>query len=100
LQNKDPKPAEGMMQHAVAGYVSQLEKRIEEKDMVIGMLRDQLTVKDQQISRHSERERETNLLIRGLQNLVLRLQPGRAANADVFDGDPLMRTPQAESPAA
>jgi hypothetical protein len=100
LQNKDPKPAEGMMQHAVAGYVSQLEKRIEEKDMVIGMLRDQLTVKDQQISRHSERERETNLLIRGLQNLVLRLQPGRAANADVFDGDSLMRTPQAESPAA
>lgn len=74
-----------------SGYVQQLEKRIEEKDAFIGILKQQLDVKDQQITRHSERERETNLLIRGLQNLVLRLQPGRASNADVFDGDPLMK---------
>lgn len=76
---------------AMARYVQQLEKRIEEKDDVIGMLKGQLVAKDEQITRHSERERETNLLIRGLQNLVLRLQPGRDAKADVFDGDPLMR---------
>ncbi len=75
----------------VSGYVSQLEKRIEEKDDVITLLKGQLVAKDEQITRHSERERETNLLIRGLQNLVLRLQPGRTPDADVFDGDPLMK---------
>jgi len=75
----------------VAGYVQQLEKRIEEKDDVITLLKGQLVAKDEQITRHSERERETNLLIRGLQNLVLRLQPGRAQDADVFDNDPLMK---------
>ena len=99
LKNKD---GGGLMQHAAAGYVSQLEKRIEEKDDVITLLKGQLVAKDEQITRHSERERETNLLIRGLQNLVLRLQPGRAQNADVFDGDPLMsnREPEGTATAA
>ena len=80
----------GATQPVMSGYVRQLEKRIEEKDDVIALLKGQLIAKDGQITRHSERERETNLLIRGLQNLVLRLQPGRAKDADVFDGDPLM----------
>jgi hypothetical protein len=81
----------------VSGYVGQLEKRIEEKDDVIALLKGQLVAKDEQITRHSERERETNLLIRGLQNLVLRLQPGRPQNADVFDGDPLMAEAKGEN---
>lgn len=81
----------GETEPPTAGYVQQLEKRIGEKDDVITLLKDQLVAKDEQITRHSERERETNLLIRGLQNLVLRLQPGRSTSADVFDGDPLMR---------
>jgi hypothetical protein len=93
LKNKD---GGGLMQPAASAYVSQLEKRIEEKDDVISLLKGQLVAKDEQITRHSERERETNLLIRGLQNLVLRLQPGRAANADVFDGDPLMTDAERE----
>jgi hypothetical protein len=84
----------------VSGYVGQLEKRIEEKDDVIALLKGQLVAKDEQINRHSERERETNLLIRGLQNLVLRLQPGRPQNADVFDGDPLMTGTKGENAAA
>lgn len=88
LKNND---VESVMQPAASPYVMQLEKRIEEKDDVITLLKGQLVAKDEQITRHSERERETNLLIRGLQNLVLRLQPGRAHDADVFDDDPLMK---------
>lgn len=84
-------------------YVAQLEKRIEEKDTVIGLLRDELAHRNQEIVRRNERERETNILIRGLQNLVLQLQPGRPRTADVLDDDPLMRdsaTPDAaDSPA-
>lgn len=39
----------------IAGHVQQLEKRIEEKDEVIGLLRGQLTVKDKQLGDLSER---------------------------------------------
>lgn len=53
-------------------YVHQLER---ENDF----LRDQIQRKDQQIGELSERARETNFLIKGLQELVLRLQPGRPA---------------------
>src|SRR4029079_3210365 len=70
----------GVSQPAGSAYVSQLEKRIEEKDEVISLLKGQLIAKDEQITRHSDRERETNILIRGLQNLVLRLQPGQSRN--------------------
>jgi hypothetical protein len=68
-------------------YVEQLERRIEEKDDVIGMLRGELVQRNEEIVRRNERERETNILIRGLQNLVLRLQPGSPPSADVLDGD-------------
>ena len=81
-------------------YVEQLEKRIEEKDMVIGVLRDELAHRNEEIVRRNERERETNILIRGLQNLVLQLQPGRARSADVLDGDPLMRDADAAAGSA
>ncbi len=70
-------------------YLEQLEKRIEEKDEVIGMLRSELEHRNEEIVRRNERERETNVLIRGLQNLVLRLQPGSPPSADVFDRDDL-----------
>jgi hypothetical protein len=81
---------------AAASYVDQLEKRIEEKDGEITFLRTELAQRNEEIVRRNERERETNLLIRGLQNLVLRLQPGRPQAADVFDGDPLMATPEGD----
>ena len=47
--------------------------------------------RNEEIIRRNERERETNILIRGLQNLVLQLQPGRARVADVLDDDPTMQ---------
>lgn len=74
-------------EHATARYVAQLERRIEEKDEVIGILRGELVQRNDEIVRRNERERETNILIRGLQNLVLRLQPGSPPSADVLDGD-------------
>ena len=46
-------------------YVGQLEKEN-------GFLRDQIEMKDTQISELSERARETNVLIKGLQDLFLR----------------------------
>ena len=65
----DRAPAE-REQTANHRYVGQLEKEN-------GFLRDQIEMKDTQISELSERARETNVLIKGLQDLFLRLQPGR-----------------------
>jgi hypothetical protein len=79
----------------MARYVTQLEKRIEEKDEVIGILRVELGNRNEELVRRNERERETNILIRGLQNLVLRLQAGTAPAADILDGDPAMQDREA-----
>jgi len=73
-------------------FVAQLEKRIEEKDEVIVMLRGELAQRNDDLVRRNERERETNILIRGLQNLVLQLQPARTRNVDVFQDDPVMKS--------
>lgn len=54
------------------------------------MLRGELAQRNDELIRRNERERETNILIRGLQNLVLQLQPGRSSSADVLHDDPLM----------
>jgi hypothetical protein len=77
--------------HSDTRYIEQLEKRLIEKDEVIGMLRGELVHRNEELVRRNERERETNILIRGLQNLVLRLQPGKDPTADVLDGDVVMR---------
>ena len=80
----------GETQPDTSRYVGQLEKRIQEKDEVIGMLRGELTNRNDELVRRNERERETNVLIRGLQNLVLRLQAPGTPAADVLDHDPAM----------
>lgn len=51
-------------------YVQQLEREN-------AFLREQISVKDAQISESSVRARETNVLIKGLQELFLALNPGR-----------------------
>jgi intein/homing endonuclease len=68
-------------------YVERLEKRIVDKDEVISMLRGELAHTNEEIVRRNERERETKILIRGLQNLVLRLQAGKRPTANVLDGE-------------
>jgi hypothetical protein len=66
-------PAEGVLQQAAAApaaaYVAQLEKRIEEKDDFIGLLKGQLTAKDEQISELSTRYRETHTLLGAMQRM-------------------------------
>jgi len=83
---------------ATPAYVLQLETRIKEKDEVIGILRGELTHRNEEIVRRNERERETNILIRGLQNLVLQLQPGKASSADVLDGDAIIQNREPPAP--
>jgi hypothetical protein len=51
-------------------YVAQLEKRLEEKDGEITFLRAEIAVKNEQIKEQTERARETNVLIGGLQRLL------------------------------
>jgi hypothetical protein len=87
MSEKEKGDRAGETEPDMSRYVGQLEKRIEEKDEVIGMLRGELVHRNEEIVRRNERERETNILIRGLQNLVLRLQPGTPPSADVLDGD-------------
>ena len=105
-KNDDQPPATGddKARQAATGeeessrYVAQLEKRIEEKDVMITVLRGELGHRNDEIIRRNERERETNILIRGLQNLVLQLQPGRARTADVLDDDPIMKSGEGAQP--
>lgn len=60
-------------------YVKQLEGEVV-------FLRDQVQRKDTQIGELTERAKETNFLIKGLQDLVLRLQPSRPR--EFLDGAP------------
>ena len=51
-------------------HVEQLEKRLNEKDGEIGFLRSEIVVKNDQIKDLTERARETNHLIAGLQRML------------------------------
>ena len=55
---------------AAGEYVEQLQKRLTEKDGEIGFLRSEISVKNNQIKELSERSRETNILIGGLQKML------------------------------
>ena len=57
----------------------QLEKRIEEKDDEIHFLRSEVAVKNDQIKDLTERARETNHLIAGLQRMLI---PPRGGSSD------------------
>jgi hypothetical protein len=61
-------------------YVQQLEKRLDEKDGEIGFLRSEVAVKNDQIKDLTERARETNHLIAGLQKMLTPLL-GRASDS-------------------
>jgi len=61
-------------------YIARLESENE-------FLRGQMKQKDTQIGELTERARETNFLIKGLQDLVLRLQPGSPAPAGDWPAD-------------
>jgi hypothetical protein len=64
-----------------ASHVEQLEKRLGEKDGEIQFLRSEVAVKNDQIKDLTERARETNHLIAGLQRMLTPLLGGSAPDA-------------------
>lgn len=76
---------------ATAGYVSQLEKRIDEKDDVILLLKGQLISKDEQIKELSTRYRETHTLLGAMQRMLAPLlgqsDPFKAARDETAHSD-------------
>ena len=71
----------------VSQYVEQLQKRIEEKDDVIGLLKGQLVAKDEQIGELSTRYRETHSLLGAMQRMFAPL---------LGQSDPYKASPQGE----
>jgi hypothetical protein len=70
-QEEPPEPPVSDLSRPVAAaYIERVENENE-------FLRKQIGVKDDQIKDLTERARETNFLIQGLQNLFLQLNPGR-----------------------
>jgi hypothetical protein len=63
-----------LSQPVATAYIERVESENE-------FLRKQIGVKDDQIKDLTERARETNFLIQGLQNLFLQLNPGRPPEA-------------------
>ena len=61
------------MNRDTSQLVVQLEKRIGDKDDEIKFLRSEVATKNNQLADASERDRETNVLIQGLQSMVLQL---------------------------
>ena len=89
VSNKQTSDKGSETEPAMARYVEQLEKRIEEKDDVIGLLKGQLVAKDEQIGELSTRYRETHSLLGAMQRMFAPLlgqsDPYKAA-AQEHDG--------------
>jgi hypothetical protein len=62
-------------------YVERLEREVEKAQDERDFLREQIDRKDKTIDSLLERDRETNFLIRGLQDLIPRLAPGNPDQA-------------------
>lgn len=69
MSNKEISEKGSEAEPAMARYVEQLEKRIDEKDDVIGLLKGQLVAKDEQIGELSTRYRETHSLLGAMQRM-------------------------------
>ncbi|MCB1521108.1 MAG: hypothetical protein KDJ37_11115 [Hyphomicrobiaceae bacterium] len=78
-EERQPAPGADMTAHVAeerrdtSQLVAQLEMRIGEKDDEIKFLRGEVATKNKQLADASERDRETNILIQGLQSMVLKL---------------------------
>ena len=69
VSDNETSRSESKTEPAMARYVEQLEKRIDEKDDVIGLLKGQLVAKDEQIGELSTRYRETHSLLGAMQRM-------------------------------
>jgi hypothetical protein len=88
-QPKEPTTTPDTSRQVETAYVEQLQKRLDEKDGEIVFLRSEVAVKNDQIKDLTERARETNHLIAGLQKMLTPLL-GRSAERsdDAMNGDP------------
>jgi hypothetical protein len=77
---QDPATDTDKSRPVATDYVEQLEKRLTEKDGEIVFLRGEVVVKNDQIKDLTERARETNHLIAGLQKMLTPLL-GRSSEA-------------------
>jgi hypothetical protein len=84
LPPKPPTPPDAPARPNASGrdYVEQLERRIGEKDDEIQFLRSEVGVKNDQIKDLTERARETNHLIAGLQKMLTPLLGGSSGLDD------------------
>jgi hypothetical protein len=69
-------------------YVVRLEREVEQAKDERDFLREQIDRKDKTIDSLIERDRETNYLIRGLQNLIPRLTMGRDESGEPTEDRP------------
>lgn len=82
-EERQPAPGPDVTAHVAeerrdtSQLVAQLEMRIGEKDDQIKFLRGEVATKNKQLADASERDRETNILIQGLQSMVLQLTGNR-----------------------
>ena len=67
-------------------YAKRLEREVEQAKDERDFLREQINRKDKTIEALIERDRETNFLIRGLQELIPRLGPGRDQPQEPLSG--------------
>jgi hypothetical protein len=77
---KEPTTTHDTSRQTDTAYVEQLQKRLDEKDGEIVFLRSEVVVKNDQIKDLTERARETNHLIAGLQKMLTPLL-GRSTDA-------------------
>jgi hypothetical protein len=77
---KEPTTTPDTSRQVETAYVEQLQKRLDEKDGEIVFLRSEVAVKNDQIKDLTERARETNHLIAGLQKMLTPLL-GRSTDA-------------------
>lgn len=73
----------------VSRYVVRLEREVEQAKDERDFLREQIDRKDRTIDSLIERDRETNFLIRGLQNLIPRLTMGRGEQGEPNEDRPI-----------
>jgi hypothetical protein len=88
-QPKEPTTTADTSRQVETAYVEQLQKRLDEKDGEIVFLRSEVAVKNHQIKDLTERARESNHLIAGLQKMLTPLL-GRSADArgdDAMNGE-------------
>ena len=69
-QRQEAATSPDLSRQVATELVEQLEKRLGEKDGEIQFLRSEVTVKNDQIKDLTERARETNHLIAGLQKML------------------------------